>query len=224
MSIQKIHLRKLLMLMFASNAQRTSVLRADIRDEVRKARGIKGDGGDFHVPFWHDAKKHVNGEKDLHISVAERIASHKGRERLYAELRDGFLDWWNHKRRWTNEPSTSEMLSVRGAVEFPNLGATVKVENLLALTIGGSRNRIIYPYFAEEPKLTADMARLGLWAITESVLDYPTDEFRILDVIRGRSYAVSDLAFSGGEEAEFIRLYSALLVSWKRLWEEYEPA
>jgi len=221
MSLQKIHLRKLLTLMFAVEAKKVSILRSDIREEIRKDQGIKSEGGDFHVPFWHDVKKHVDGERDLHIAVAERIALNKGRERLYPALRDGFLDWWDNKRRWTNEASTSEMLAVKGALQFPDLGCIVKVENLLALTIGNSRNRIIYPYFSEEPHLSVDAARLGLWAMIESDVEYPAEEFRILDVIRGQSFAASDLVFTGNEEADFVRRYSALLALRQKLLEDY---
>ncbi|MER8484593.1 hypothetical protein [Mesorhizobium sp. M1322] len=224
MSLKKIHLRKLLTLMFAEDSKRVSMLRADIRDGLRKQAGAKSEGGDFHVPFWHDAKGHVNGEKDLWVAVAGRIATNKGRERLYPNLRDGFLDWWDNKRRWTNEASRSELLAVKGAIELPELECTVKVENLLALAIGDSKNRIIYPYFSEEPPLSIDGARLGLWAIISSVSKYPPDEFRIIDVIRGQSFATSDIVFNGQEKAEFIRRYGALLVTWEKLWEQYEPA
>lgn len=224
MSLKKIHLRKMLTLMFAEDAKKVSMLRADIRDEIRKQAGTKAEGGDFHVPFWHDAKAHVNGEKDLHFAVIERIATNKGRERLYRALRDGFLDWWDNKRRWTNEVSKSEMLAVKGALDLPELECTVKVENLLALAIGHSKNRIIYPYFSEEPPLTTDGARLGLWAIITSVGKYTSEEFRILDVIRSQSFAASDVVFSGQERDEFVRRYASLLELWEKLRKEYEPA
>jgi hypothetical protein len=224
MSLKKIHLRKVLTLMFADDSKRVSMLRADIRDEIRRRAGAKSEGGDFHVPFWHDAKAHVNGEKDLRFAVIERIVTNKGRTRLYQALRDGFLDWWDNKRRWTNEASKSQMLAVKGAIDFPELDCTVKVENLLALAIGHSKNRIIYPYFSEEPPLSADGGRLGLWAIMASVDGYPSDEFRVLDVIRGQSFAASDIVFSGLEKEEFVSRYTSLLEMWEKLWTEYEPA
>lgn len=223
MSLKKINLRKLLTLMFAPAPQAISILRADIRDNIRKDLGVVGGGGDFHAPFWHDAKAHVNGERDLHFSVAARIGTHKGRARLYPFLRDGFLDWWDHKRRWTNEPSTSELLAVKGALDFQKLGV-VKIENLLAMSIGHSRNRIIYPYFSEVPTLNADGARLGLWALARALPEYPLDEFRILDVIRGQSFAASDLTFKGDEEGDFIRRYQEINSIWEALLKEYQPA
>lgn len=224
MSLKKVQLRKLLVLMFAERAQRRSVLRADIRDQIKKSVGQKSDGGDFHIPFWYDAKAHVNGEQDLRIAMLKRVTANKGRERLYPLLTDGFLDWWNNKRRWTNEPSSSEMLTVRGALELEELQCVVKIENLLALAIGNSTNRIVYPYFSEEPALVSDAARLGLWAITEALPNYEQDDFRLLDVLRGKSFSCGDLKFTGSERENFIKRYSALMVEWTALWKEYEPA
>jgi len=104
MSLQKIHLRKLLQLFDAADGKRRALLRADIRDEMASAAGAEKNGGDFYAPFWSDAKQHMGGASDLKLTTAARIELNKGRERLYPELRDGFLLWWNKKRRWINEP------------------------------------------------------------------------------------------------------------------------
>jgi hypothetical protein len=95
MSIEKIHLRKLLQLFYLPDNRRRSLLRADIRIDLNKALGETTDGGDFHGPFWADAKSHVAREVDLRIKIKERIESNKGRARLYPLLADGFLSWWN---------------------------------------------------------------------------------------------------------------------------------
>lgn len=222
MSLKKVHLRKVLALMFATDAKTTSVLRADIRDEIRRATGIEAGGGDFHAPFWYDVRNHIDGSKDLGLSVAERVTANPRRTRLYKAMHEGFLDWWDNKRRWTNEPSSSHFLAVKGQIDFPEIDCTVKVENLLAMFIGNARNRIIYPYFAEDPLLQREGARLGLWALTESIKRYPTDELRILDVIRGQSYAISDIIFTGNERHEFLQKYSALLERWNSLRDDYD--
>src|SRR5688500_2922461 len=104
MSVTSIHLRKLLCLMYAPANLRTAILRDDIRMELKKEGGFIGEGGDFHCPFWADAKSHVLGEADLNDLVASRVFRNKGRKRLYEALATGFLDWWNDKRRWRNEP------------------------------------------------------------------------------------------------------------------------
>lgn len=222
MSLKKIHLRKVLALMFATDAKATSVLRADIRDEIRKASGIGSEGGDFHTPFWYDVRGHIDGSKELGLSVAERITANPRRDRLYKAMQTGFLDWWDHKRRWTNETSSSQFLAVKGQIDFPEIGCTVKVENMLAMFIGNARNRIIYPYFAEEPSLKPEGARLGLWALTESIKGYPPEELRILDVIRGQSYAITDITLTGTERYEFQQKYILLLKRWNSLWKEYD--
>jgi len=104
MSIEKVHLRKLLRLFFLPDSARVSELRKDIRQEIKKAAFPGGKGGDFHTPFWTDAKNHVAGRLDLAAQVDERIARNDNRVRLYPELSKGFLNWWNEKRRWQNEP------------------------------------------------------------------------------------------------------------------------
>jgi hypothetical protein len=223
MSLKKAHLRKVLALMFAPDAKTTSVLRSDIRDEIRKARGIGSDGGDFHAPFWYDVRAHVDSSKELGLSVAERIAANRRRRRLYEAMEKGFLDWWDNKRRWTNEASTSHFLAVKGRIDFQEIGCAVRVENVLAMFIGNARNRIIYPYFAEEPSLDSQGARLGLWALSEAINGYPPDELRILDVIRGQSYAIADVTLTGSERHEFLQRYAQLLERWNSLWKEYDP-
>ncbi len=222
MSVNKIHLRKLLMLMSAPDAKVISTLRSGIREDIRRARGLSSDGGDFHVPFWHDVRGHIDGSRDIAVSVLERIASNPRRERLYSAMQTGFLDWWNNKRRWTNEAATSHFLAVKGRLEFPEIDCVVKVENLLAMFIGGARNRIIYPYFAEVPPLDTNTARLGLWALTEAISEYPPNELRLLDVIRGDSFAIEDIVFKGNEREEFLAKYHALLKSHQKLELEYD--
>ncbi len=88
MSFELIGLGKLLNAMYASNSQRITLLRGDIRSEIKKAEGFgNSTGGDFYGPFWADAKRHVAGELDLRLTTIARIESNKGRERLYTMLR-----------------------------------------------------------------------------------------------------------------------------------------
>lgn len=223
MSLKKIPLRKLIRLMFSDSAQMKSLIRADIRDEIRKSAGLDEGGGDFHSPFWHDAKSHVNGEKNLHVTVAQRIAANKRRERLYKLLRDGFLDWWNNKRRWTNEKSDSELLNIKGIFEIEEFKLTIKIDNLLSIKIGESQNRIIYPYFAENPVLTPKSARLALWVISSALSKYDLSEFRILDVLRGKSFSIEDVGFTGTEKDELYERYSALISTMEALKKVYYP-
>ena len=99
MSIKKINLRKLLQAFGLPENKVTSMLRQDIRNEIAKENGTNSDGGDFHVPFWADAKDFALSGADLNLSTEARIISNKSRKRLYPKLHNGFMNWWKNKRR-----------------------------------------------------------------------------------------------------------------------------
>ncbi|MBX3505937.1 MAG: hypothetical protein KF895_10700 [Parvibaculum sp.] len=222
MSLEQIHLRKLLQIFYAPNNKRISILRADIRQEISKGAGLNGDGGDFHTAFWSGAKRHALGTADLRALTEVYIERSRQRRRLYPLLRDGFLLWWDEKRRWRNEPFEAILPSPHGRFIFEELAATVKVENLLSLEGGDHSNRLIYPYFAEEPLLSAEAARLGLWLMSVALPHRNAEEMRILDVIRGTSFGIADVPFLGNEESIFLQKYEATLAEWRRLREEYD--
>ncbi|MBC7101608.1 MAG: hypothetical protein H5U13_00045 [Parvibaculum sp.] len=220
MSLEKIHLRKLLQIFYAPNNKRISLLRADIRQEIAKNEGLSGDGGDFHTAFWSGAKQHALGTEDLRALTEVYIVRSAQRKRLCPLLRDGFLLWWDEKRRWRNEPFEALLPSPHGRVSFEELASTVKVENLLSLEGDDHSSRLIYPYFAEEPRLSAEAARLGLWLMGEA---FPRlEEMRILDVIRGTSFGTLDVPLQGNEEEVFQREYEAVLAEWRKLRNEYQ--
>lgn len=221
MSLQKIHLRKLLQFFDASDAKRVALLRADIRAEINREDGVEGGGGDFYVPFWADAKNHAKGISDLTKQTAARIDANERRKRLYPQLRDGFLLWWDERRRGINEPVGFMPESLGVHFPIPELGTTVKIENILALTVGDHSHRIIYPYFSEEPVLTGQSARLGLWLLHEAMKAYASEDFRMLDVIRSKSFSFGSEPVQGNEKALFIEKYKALLAERKKLKKEY---
>lgn len=202
--------------------QKQSLLRDEIRRDIRKKQGFATGGGDFHGPFWSDAKEHVAGNVDLSDQTEFRIDRNDGRARLYPQLEKGFLDWWENKRRWRNEPFDVLKIRVNAQFEIPELDATIKVENLLALGVGSGGNRIIYPYFSEEPLLTPATARIGLWVLGQSLPEFAQEDMRILDVLRSRSYALSDVPLQGNEREICLRTYRRILFEWERLSEEYE--
>lgn len=229
MSMEKVHLWKLLKLFFLPDAARVTELRKDIRQELKKATRPSKKGGDFHTPFWSDAKKHVAGRLDLAAQVEERIARNDNRERLYPELYKGFLKWWDEKRRWHNEPFQVMPFNVNAQLPIPEAGALVKIEQLLAVTVDpqstdNRSNRIIYPYFSEHPPLGDEAIRLGLWALSAALGQYSATDLRLLDVIRGTSFGIADCPLLGDEQALFIRHYGALLREWRELWDDYRPA
>lgn len=209
MALHQVHLRKILKIMFLPPVQRRSEIRRDIREEVARASGQSG-GGDFYVPFWADAKAHAFGVLDLSHAIDDRIAINDRRETLYPRLRDGFLTYWNERRRWTNKPFTKGQ-SLKGNLEFQGLGATVKVDNILVVKDGLGDEHAIYPYFSPNPVLSDEAARLGLWLLSQATTGIPYTELRILDVIRGKAFALDRLPLDGTEEAYFKRRYRQIL-------------
>ena len=222
MSLKVVHLRKLLALFYSSNNRRVSLLRQDIRLEFQRDRGEKDEeGGDFHIPFWADVKDHVADLIDLREASVSRISKNRQRARLYPQLTDGFLSWWNERRRWRNEPFKLLPQSVKArAPVAPD--RTVKVENVLAFRIGNQDNRLVYPYFSEEPILTDEGARLGLWLLGEALGEFKIDDMRILDVLRSKSFGTIDGPLRGNERDLFLEKYDQLLEERKRLRTEYE--
>lgn len=222
MSIKIVHLRKLLMLFYAPPNFRTRKIRDDIRAQLRKEAGEESDGGDFYTPFWADAKQHMFGRGDLTTSTQLRIEGNKRRQRLYEESRDGFLSWWNEKRRWRNEPIQPNELPTQARLLIPNVGGTVKVENVFALNSGPNFHRVIYPYFSEKPPIAEEAARLGLWVLSQTLgKHHDLRDMRILDVQRGSSFGTVDTGLKGDEEATFEKKYSYLISEWERLRKEY---
>ncbi|WP_067733141.1 hypothetical protein [Novosphingobium naphthalenivorans] len=221
MALNNIHLRKLLKILYLPANQRRSELRKDIRDERDRLAGGGAGGGDFYAPFWSDAKRHVFGRLDLLDAVDDRIAVNGRRDNLYPLLRDGFLTWWNERRRWTNEPFAPGR-SLRSRFLFPALEATVKVDNILAVRDGLDTEHAIYPYFAPSPELSDEAARLGLWLLTQTFPEISPQEFRILDVIRGRTFSLDRHPLHGNEEVIFSRRYSQALNERAILEREYD--
>jgi hypothetical protein len=221
MALDGIHLRKLLKILFLDPKARQSAIRADIREDIKREAGQNSSGGDFYAPFWSDAKDHVFGLSDLNDMVRQRIAANLRRRNLYPGLRDGFFAWWNERRRWTNEPFRPGR-SLKTRFPFPGLDASVKIDNILSVRDGLNAEHIVYPYFAPEPVLSEQAARLGLWLLTTALPDVPPEEIRILDVIRGRTFSIDRTPLQGSEEEVFRRRYAELLQQRDHLREEYD--
>lgn len=158
---------------------------------------------------------------DLTQSTEERIARNKRRGRLYPRLLEGFLQWWQEKRRWINEPFTFISENVKAQYYIDELKSVIKVENILALRIGDSSERIIYPYFCEEPALGEEAARLGLWLLKEALPRHETEDFRVLDVMRGNSFSLVDVPLRGNERQLVLEKFGALILEREKLRKEY---
>jgi hypothetical protein len=218
MSLDKVHLRKLLKLFLLTERQRSTAIRADAREVMRRRDEGPEPGGDFHLPFWRDAKAHAGGRLDLHQAVHDEIEKNWRRKRLYPRLKDGFLEWWNEKRRWVNEAIVELPSSVKSSFGFVDIEGLVKVENLLSLRLGEDRFRYVYPYFAEQPALTPETARLGLWLMSKALPEYNIADLRILDVIRGEAFAVDRYPLDGSEEQTFTLRYRSILREWRAVF------
>ncbi|MGK6324850.1 hypothetical protein ACMGDM_17440 [Sphingomonas sp. DT-51] len=216
MALDKVHLRKLLQLFLLSEKRRASAIRSDALQAMRRRDEGPKPGGDFHVPFWRDAKDHAAGRRDLRDSTPETIKLSKPRERLYPLLQNGFLLWWNEKRRWVNEPITALPRAIKSSVGFAEIEGVVKVENLLSLQIGEGNFRYVYPYFCERPPMEGVVARLGLWLMSEALPDLKPEEMRILDVLRGEAYSIDKFPLTGTEEEQFVLQYRRILREWRR--------
>jgi len=221
MAIEKIHLSKVLKLIALPENKLTSALRRDIRDEIKKETEDDNEGGDFYVPFWADAKSYVIENTNLQDKTIERIEKNKNRKVLYEALCTSFLSWWNEKRRWTNQDYKSLPFSISNQLPITELGITVKMENFLALTMDDETHKIIYPYFAKEPRLDKQIARIGLWVLTKSFHEFKSEEFRILDVLQGRSFTIEDCPFEGNEEYLLIENCKQVLKMYETLKTEY---
>ena len=222
MSIETIHLRKLLQLIFASNSLRTRLLREDIRSDISRERGESlSGGGDFYAPFWADVRRHIAGHGDLRVMTEDRIEQNSRRARLYPQLRDGSLQWWEHRRRQRHEPYRIIDESLHGRHNEPGIG-TIKVESTLAFNVGEDRPRVVYPYFSEQPILPEIGGRLGLWVMSKCISGYALGELRVLDIIRGHSISISETPFNGHEQRELRQAYQNLHNERSRLRDDYE--
>lgn len=222
MSFDKIHLRKLLKAFGSADGKLISLLREDIRQEIKKDKeeGIVA-GGDFHSPFWSDAKNFVTEGADLKQLTNDRIAANPMRKRLYPKLYNGFMLWWNNKKRFSNEEIKTFPSPLKKRYEPSGISIEIKVENLLGLLVKGNEKRFIYPYFAEEPLLTDQYARLGLWLIGEAFPEYELEYFRIFDVIRSKSFSIEDYPLQGTEERDFRFSIERVLKMREDLYAEY---
>ncbi|WP_292054018.1 MULTISPECIES: hypothetical protein [unclassified Brevundimonas] len=216
MTIERIPLRNLMRLSLADQALETDLLRTNIRGDIAREEGLDGGGMSFYTPFWADAKNHARGVVDLRERTEVRVEANAGRRNLYPLLTEGFLRWWDERRRMRNEPFTVLEESVRGTLELRGLG-TVVVDNIFAVRIGDDETQVIYPYFFDDPALSEPVAAWGLWAMSQALPDYRMEDMRILDIVRGHAYSLENAGVDGSEEANLTSEYRRLLARWAEL-------
>jgi len=220
MSLRSIHLRKLLKILYSDQSRRISALRSDIREDIAREQGNAEGGGDFYGPFWRDAKDHVFGFSDLTDTTRARLEANTRRANLYPRLHDGFLLWWNERRRWTNEPFYPAD-TLKAYVSIESLNSTIKIDNILAVRDAHGEDHFVYPYFSPEPILNEEAARLGLWILQQGFPTVPVACFRVLDVMRGITFNIDRNPLRGDESDILLRRYSSALDESDQLRIEY---
>ena len=221
---QSINLNTLLSWFSMPDNKMKAKVREAARSYINKQQGLNSGGGDFHMPFWRDAKHHLAGTADLREATQLRISENKRRERLYNLLTDNFLRWWGEKKRWTNEGVSFAYVPVKGTYEIPEYNAIVKVHNSLTIQIGGQPLKSFYPYFTEDPALSDDIAKIGLWVMTQAIPEVPDEQLRILDVLRFKSYSQKKHPLVGNEEERFLGLYTQVNRYWEGFCTEFDEA
>lgn len=220
MSIHNIQLNTLLFCFYAKETKSRSKIRDDVVKTIEKEQGNESNGGmDFHGPFWSDVKAYLRDEIDLQDQLVQRALENRYRKRLYPLLGEKFLEWWSEKKRWNNEGYSLEDSPATGRFSDTELNAVVRVNNILALKIGNQPTRYFYPYFSEEPALSEEAARIGLWVMKQA-LNVPETQLRILDVLRAKSYSLRKVPLQGNEENLFRTKYKAVLKRWDDLYDE----
>lgn len=221
MSVLDIPLRKILQLFYASSSSRRSLLKDDIRLDLRKETGgNRSKGGDFHLPFWTDVKGHISGIADLRQLTEDRISRNDRYKRLYPLLTEGILELLSAKLRWSNEPVEITPQSVHGIFRIEGLGGTIRIKDALNARVRGEYTRIVYPYFSEEPALPDEGGRLGLWAMQQALTELNPEDMRVIDVLRRSFFSLQTTPLRGDEEKIFYDNYSHLVDEWQKIKNE----
>jgi hypothetical protein len=218
MSVLDIPLRKVLQLFYAPEPLRISLLKEDIRLDRRKEEGgNRSKGGDFYLPFWSDVKKHIAGNADLSEMTADRINSNKRFKRLYPLLKDGVVELLNAKLRWSNEPVEIVPKSIHGNLQLTDIGGTIRIRDALHARVRGEYTRVVYPYFSEEPALSEEGGRLGLWVMQQALTDVAPNDARIIDPLRRTFFSSQTTPLRGDEGNVFREKYASVITDWERL-------
>lgn len=221
MSVLDIPLRKALQLFYAPPPLRRSILKDDIRlDRKKEAGGNRTQGGDFHVPFWSDVKKHISGNGDLAQLTDARIKANGRFERLYPLLKDGILELLSAKLRWSNELVEITPQSVHGNLRIEDLSGTIRIRDALHAKVRGEYTRVVYPYFSEEPALSEEGGRLGLWVMQHALTNLDADDMRVIDPLRKTFFSPQTTPLQGDEETVFRERYRSLIGEWEQLKHE----
>jgi hypothetical protein len=217
MSIHTIHLNKLLRFLYLPEAALISRLRSDIREEIRKEKGVTSEGGHFYMPFWADVKSHVLGKADLTAATDGRVAKRPSIEDLYRQLEKGFLALWE---RGGNQKIEILDKSPKGIHEIKEYSLKIKVDNIMAIAING-KERLGYPYWFPDPFLNEEGARMGLWVMSQALTSENSKNFRIFDIIRSNFFSLENAPLKGNEEEVLLSNFERISNLRDSLRQEY---
>ncbi len=224
MSLHTARLSKILKIAYAPEKMVRKDIFDDVSGTIRKENNpdtIERGGGDFHGVLWAAFKDQIFEEapESFEEAVETLILSNPRRKRLFPALAAGLKSWGLEKRRWINE-DIKRIKSPTGTICVEGQDVAFKVNNILALEIVGKSNRYIYPYFSEEPALSNEAARVALWQIHMALPDIDINEFRLLDVMRGRSFSIAEVPFAGNEQVLFEQHATRIMNQWKSRYTE----
>lgn len=221
MTIDRITLRKFIQLLGLPQNKKITKFREVARRDARRQAGEPVIGGpDFYTGFWSDAKNHVFGQSDLRDTTPARIAANDGRERLYRMLQDGFLTWWDERRRWQNAPF-QRINPIVGQVEIEN-GAILRLDNILSVRDTQNVDHHVYPYWCEEPIIDQDLAAISLHVLLRAFPEHDPNEIRILDTIRGQTYSADRVDLDAITWEDIILRHRALRAEYQEIRAQYE--
>ncbi|WP_322886586.1 hypothetical protein U8C40_04085 [Sinorhizobium medicae] len=135
-------------------------------------------------------------------------------------LKDGVLELLSAKLRWSNELVEIIPQSVHGNLRIEELNGTIRIRDALHARVRGEYTRVVYPYFSEEPALSEEAGRLGLWVMQRALTRLDADDMRIIDPLRKTFFSPRTTPLQGDEETVFRERYGSLIDEWERLKRE----
>jgi len=109
---------------------------------------------------------------------------------------------------------------VHGSLRIEDLGGTIRIRDALHARVRGEYTRVVYPYFSEEPALSEEAGRLGLWVMQHALINLDADDMRIIDPLRKTFFSPRTTPMQGDEETVFRERYRSLIGEWEHLKRE----
>jgi hypothetical protein len=109
---------------------------------------------------------------------------------------------------------------VHGNLRIEGLGGTIRIRDALHARVRGEYIRVVYSYFSEEPALSEEGRRLGLWVMRQALTEPDPGDMRIIDALRRTFFSPQTTPLQGNEGMIFRENYKSLIGEWERLRHE----